>query len=248
MGSGAGGVYSRTWGSADGAQSREKLLSAVEMAAGALLGDSVVELAEALLRVAAGEPVEDVDFPEVSDVAFDLALDALSAFIPGGAAATRSLGAAARAAGKVGKGSARAVEGSATKAVKVSFAEGESEVRHYLLAYPWKPAKLPPNEGQLKHIFRSDHNWEDTPANRKKLAELVADDANFKGADKEFGHHWYSQQEEESAQVWAEVRKGTVKNAGVNPIPASWDDVTGYRSNPRLDGTWRGGKKKRGRK
>ena len=243
MGSGAGGVYSRTWGSADDAQSREKLLSAIEMAAGAFLGDSVVELAEALLRVAAGEPVEDVDFPEVSDVAFDLALDALSAFSPGGAAATRSLGAAARAAGKVGKGSAKVVEKRASK-VHVDADEEEKVEEFFGPAFPGIGAKPPKGDAQLKHIFRKKHNWSDTPENRRRLEELVSRPQNFRGVDRENGHAWYSDPEFDLPQIWAEVRDNTISDAGINEALPEWDEYTGMRSNPRKNGTYRKGKRK----
>ena len=231
MGSGAGGVYSRTRGSAAGEQSRDQILAAVELAAGMLLGESVVELAEALLRVAAGEPIEDVDFPDVGDVAFDLALDALSAFIPGGAAATRSLGAAARAAGKVGKVSGKKAAGKAAEEI-------------FGPAYPGIMAELPKGEAQLKHIFRDDHNWKDTPENRKRLTELVSRPQNFFGKDERVGKAWYLHPKDDLPQLWASVVNDAVSNAGVNvERQAIWDPVEGFNRNPKANDSWRGKKK-----
>ena len=91
MGSGFSGKYRGTYSSPEGEELRRQVLEAVEAAGGLLVGDSAVQLAEALVRIAAGESADEVDFPEMSDVALDLALDALSAFVPGGPAATRSL-------------------------------------------------------------------------------------------------------------------------------------------------------------
>ena len=68
----------------------------------AVAADATLEAAEALVRVAAGESPEDVA-PEPGEIAFDLALDALSSVVPGGSAATHALGLAA----KSGKRAAR---------------------------------------------------------------------------------------------------------------------------------------------
>ena len=100
MGSGFSGKYQGTWSSKEGEALRAKVLAAIEEAGGWALGDSAVQLAEALARVALGEDVEEADFPEPGDVAFDLALDALSAFVPGGGQATRTLSLAAKKASK----------------------------------------------------------------------------------------------------------------------------------------------------
>lgn len=97
MGSGFSGKYHGTWSSREGEALREQVMKAVEEAGGLLVGDSAMQLAEALVRIAAGESADEVDFPEMSDVALDLALDALSAFVPGGPAVTRSIALAAKA-------------------------------------------------------------------------------------------------------------------------------------------------------
>ena len=106
MGSGFSGKYGGTWSSPEGEELRRRVLEAIERAGGFLVGDSAVQLAEALVRIAAGESPGEVDFPKMSDVALDLAIDALSPFVPGGPAATRALALAA----KSGKRASRAAK------------------------------------------------------------------------------------------------------------------------------------------
>ena len=118
MGSGFSGKYGGTWSSPEGEELRRRVLEAIERAGGLLVGGSAVQLAEALVRIAAGESPDEVDFPEMSDVALDLALDALSPFVPGGPAATRSLALATKAS----RGARKvARSGGTTEEVKTAY-------------------------------------------------------------------------------------------------------------------------------
>ena len=96
MGSGRGGLHRGTWGSREGEALRARVGAAFEKLGSSIAGGAAAELAEALVRIASGESPEDA-VPEPGEVAFDLALDALSTFMPGGPAATRSLALAAKA-------------------------------------------------------------------------------------------------------------------------------------------------------
>ena len=95
MGSGRGGLHEGTWGSREGEELRSRVGAAFERFGGSAAGDAAAELVDALVRIASGDSPEEA-VPEPGEVAFDLALDALSPFVPGGPAATRSLGLAAR--------------------------------------------------------------------------------------------------------------------------------------------------------
>ena len=95
MGSGRGGLHKGTWGSREGEELRSRVNAAFEEFGGSLAGDIAAELAEALVRITVGESSEDAA-PEPGNLAFDLALDALSPFVPGGGRVTRELGRAAK--------------------------------------------------------------------------------------------------------------------------------------------------------
>ena len=109
MGSGRGGLHTGTWGSREGEELRAKVNAAFERFGSAVAGDAAAELAQALVRIAMGESPEDA-VPEPGELAFDLALDALTPFVPGGSSVTRSLSLSA----KTGKRTSRA-----TKVAKV---------------------------------------------------------------------------------------------------------------------------------
>ena len=95
MGSGRGGLHRGTYGSREGEALRARVGEAFERLGGSVAGDAAAELAEALVRIASGESPEDA-IPEPGEVAFDLVLDALSPFVPGGGRVTRELGKAAK--------------------------------------------------------------------------------------------------------------------------------------------------------
>ena len=98
MGSGRGGLHRGTWGSREGEELRSRVGAVFRQFGGSLAGDAAADLAEMLVRIASGESPEDV-VPEPGEIAFDLALDALSPFVPGGGRVTRELGEAARRRG-----------------------------------------------------------------------------------------------------------------------------------------------------
>ena len=98
MGSGRGGLHGGTWGSREGEELRSRVNDVLKQFGGSAAGDAAAEIAEALVRVAMGDSPEET-VPEPGEVAFDLALDALSPFVPGGGKVTRELAAAARKKG-----------------------------------------------------------------------------------------------------------------------------------------------------
>lgn len=95
MGSGRGGLHHGTWGSREGEDLRARVNDVFKQVGGSLASDAAIELAEALVRITTDESPENA-IPEPGEVAFDLALDALSPFVPGGGRITRELGTAAK--------------------------------------------------------------------------------------------------------------------------------------------------------
>ena len=92
--------------------------------------------------------------------------------------------------------------------------------------------QLPKNDSQLKHIFRkAKGHLCDTPKNRKTIIDLVNDESNYKGTDKD-GCKWYVKTAKNGGQYWAKVKNGIVSNAGYNRSPIEWDDETGLFKNP----------------
>lgn len=98
MGSGRGGLHRATWGSREGEELRSRVNDVLKQFGGSVAGDAAAEIAEALVRVAMGDSPEET-VPEPGEIAFDLALDALSPFVPGGGSVTRELAVAARKKG-----------------------------------------------------------------------------------------------------------------------------------------------------
>lgn len=93
--------------------------------------------------------------------------------------------------------------------------------------------KFPPNDSQIKHIFRpKEGHLSDTPENRKLIETTANDPANYKGKYK-YGNEWYSRTESDGSQVWVITRNGRIQNAGKNSTPRDWDPETGYSRNPK---------------
>lgn len=103
-----------------------------------------------------------------------------------------------------------------------------------------KVNQLPPNDSQLKHIFRdAEGHLPDTPENRELVTNMANNPANYMGMDK-YGNQWYSSfNASDGSQLWASVRNGRIQNAGKNLVPHTWDDETGYSQNPKKDKSWR---------
>ena len=79
-----------------------------------------------------------------------------------------------------------------------------------------------------RHIFRDaeGHLAEDTPENRQLFVDVVMAPAHYLGADK-YGTDWYAKTLPSGEQLWVQVRKGEIRNAGKNPIPKRWTAATG---------------------
>jgi hypothetical protein len=104
--------------------------------------------------------------------------------------------------------------------------DGENEVDNGL-----EKIKLSSKRDILKHIFRSDAgHLQDTIVNRKLLLDLVKDAKNFAGQDS-IGRRWYGKTLPNGKQLWAEVRKGIIRNGGINDSPKIFDELTGFKRN-----------------
>ena len=91
--------------------------------------------------------------------------------------------------------------------------------------------KLPPNDAQIKHIFREEEgHLPDTPENRALLVELANERSSHAGKDAR-GNDWHVRMNEDGSQIWAESRNGTIRNGGLNKPPLPWDDETGLKVN-----------------
>lgn len=92
---------------------------------------------------------------------------------------------------------------------------------------------LPKKDAQIKHIFRkSKGHLCNTPKNQKTIIDLINDESNYKGTDKD-GCKWYIKKGKNGSQYWAKVFNGIVSDAGYNRSPLDWDDETGLCKNPK---------------
>ena len=96
---------------------------------------------------------------------------------------------------------------------------------------------LPPDDSQLKHMFRDDDgHLPDTPGNRELIQELANDESCLLGTD-QWGNEWYARVNEDGTQTWASVQNGTIQNCGENDAPIPFDPVTGLCANkPKSNG------------
>ncbi|MDO4962039.1 MAG: hypothetical protein Q4E57_09390 [Eubacteriales bacterium] len=87
--------------------------------------------------------------------------------------------------------------------------------------------KLPPNDSQLKHIFRDEEgHLPDTPENRKMVQELANDKRFHRGKD-QYGNEWHVRLNEDVTQDWTRSNNQLINNAGRNTVPRPWSDKTG---------------------
>lgn len=93
--------------------------------------------------------------------------------------------------------------------------------------------KVEISEQDKDHIFRDSegHFTQDTPQARKIIEDIVADKNNYNGLDK-YGTKWYSKITLEGEQLWAGVRDGKIRYAGVNNVPWPKDMMTGLLIRP----------------
>ena len=91
---------------------------------------------------------------------------------------------------------------------------------------------LPPNDSQLKHIFRdADGHLSDTPTNRSLLEEVANNPENYIGTDSN-GTRWFTQIQPDGSQVWVRTYNSNITNAGLNTTPKVFDPQTGLNYNP----------------
>lgn len=93
--------------------------------------------------------------------------------------------------------------------------------------------KIKISEQDKDHIFRDSegHFTRDTPEVRKIIEDIVADKNNYNGVDK-YGTKWYSKITFDGKQIWAGVRDGKIRYAGVNKVPWQKDLTTGLLIRP----------------
>lgn len=91
--------------------------------------------------------------------------------------------------------------------------------------------KLPPNESQLKHIFRkAPGHMEDTRENRALLLEVANDTKCHIGKDGR-GNEWHCKNLDDGRQIWVSIRNGVIQNGGINQPPRTWNDYSGLSTN-----------------
>ncbi len=101
------------------------------------------------------------------------------------------------------------------------------------------PVSLPPNNGQIKHIFRNaPGHLADTPQNRAMLLNLANDASKYIGTDSN-GNSWNAEIMPDGSQNWVRYRNGTIINGGNGYPPRQWDSESGLNSNPKKNNTWR---------
>jgi hypothetical protein len=82
-------------------------------------------------------------------------------------------------------------------------------------------------EGRAKHIFReAPGHLPDTPANRRLLQALAADESARLGTDR-FGNMWSARLNPDGTQLWVQVRHGEVINGGLNQVPRNYNSQMG---------------------
>lgn len=97
--------------------------------------------------------------------------------------------------------------------------------------------KLPPNDSQLKHIFRNaEGHLPDTPENRSLVTAVSNNPECYMGVDK-YGNSWYAKMQSDGTQIWVQLRKGIIQNAGKNATPHIWDSETGFSRNIKKKNT-----------
>ncbi len=88
---------------------------------------------------------------------------------------------------------------------------------------------LPPNSGNLKHIFRdSSGHVADTPANRDLLLS-TANNLDYLRGPGAYGSSVYTQFQSDGSQVWVITRGGVIQNGGVNSQPWAYIPGVGLR-------------------
>jgi hypothetical protein len=87
-------------------------------------------------------------------------------------------------------------------------------------------------KNNIKHIFRdAEGHLQDTPANRQKILEMANDQQNYFPELDARGNLWCAKTLDDGSQLWASIRNGQIRNAGLNPIPISWNNITGLCEN-----------------
>jgi len=86
------------------------------------------------------------------------------------------------------------------------------------------------DEKNARHIFREQPgHLADTPTNRQLLEETASNPTYFLGTDK-YGNDWYAKTLSNGTQVWTQVRKGQIRNCGLNNSPRQFHPQTGFSS------------------
>jgi len=73
---------------------------------------------------------------------------------------------------------------------------------------------------------RNGHFQHSTPANRQLIENTANNPRNFVGSDSH-GNQIFDQTQANGSQVWARVRGGVIREAGVNQSPRPFNPTTG---------------------
>ncbi len=92
-------------------------------------------------------------------------------------------------------------------------------------------AKIEFFENNIKHIFRdAEGHLQDTIGNRQAILDLANDPKNYYSSPDAHGNLWCARILEDGTQIWASIRDGKIRNAGLNKTPIKWDCTTGLCS------------------
>jgi hypothetical protein len=84
------------------------------------------------------------------------------------------------------------------------------------------------DDDAIRHTFRKSkkggHFEKDTPRTRQLIRNVANDPKNFMKRDK-WGKDWYAKTFRNGKQVWVQVHKGKITNAGVNNTPVSFGSL-----------------------
>ena len=86
---------------------------------------------------------------------------------------------------------------------------------------------------------REGHMWDtreghvpDTALNRAIIENTANNLKNYRGTDEQ-GNAWYTQTLKSGSQAWAEVRNGTITEAGINKTPLPFNEKSGLKQQPQ---------------
>jgi filamentous hemagglutinin len=88
---------------------------------------------------------------------------------------------------------------------------------------------LPTRDSELRHIFRMARGHvKDTTENRTLLLD-VANDESARMQSDQYGTEWATKLLPDNRQVWVQIRGTKIVDAGINPTPRRFNQLTGLK-------------------